>query len=258
MKNHQTQAAFNNQVSQEDSYTVSLVKDYPRQALIFRDVVSKQQVIDFAQEIGWLLVATREPQPREYIPLEIVWVTPEQETAIHYLEDWHIEDGAGYPFSLKTPYFIIEGKNLEDISLSLCSSFALYSPEEILNWVTTAVDSEELITAIVHLGVIAPSKFEQRFFDAVKIALSHRDPFVRTAVVWNCGTLWVECREIIEHLSKNDPHPDVRLESEHQLYAFDYMESEDASLDEVWPLKVLDKIKNIQIPIKDAFEFSAY
>lgn len=75
---------------------------YPKQILIFKSASIKQKIVDFANNT-WHLKASREADIDNYLPLEIAWITPDQQTAIHYIEDWYLEDGTVYPFSLKTP-----------------------------------------------------------------------------------------------------------------------------------------------------------
>lgn len=156
------------------------------------------------------------------MPLEIAWITPDEQTAIHYIEDWYLEDGALYPFSLKTPFLIIEGDNLKKVAQNVSSFFDTYSDEEILQWVETASNSEDLIDAVVHLAYAAPEQFDSRYFSCLQLALSNCDTWVRLAAVWAIGCIgWREFQDVLENKSETDSINDVRLQASQMLEVFD-------------------------------------
>lgn len=200
----------------------SILKDYPQQNVIFKNAAIKQKFIEFASNNGWQLKASREVDIENYLPLEIAWVTPDEQTAIHYIEDWYLEDGALYPFSLKTPFLIIEGDNLKKVAQNVSSFFDTYSDEEILQWVETASNSEDLIEAIVHLAYAAPEQFDSRYFYCLQLALSNSDTWVRLAAVWAIGCIgWREFQDVLENKSETDSSYDVRLQASQMLEVFD-------------------------------------
>jgi hypothetical protein len=212
---HQLSNAIASSHSQES-------KKFPEQTLIFKETVSRKEVIDFANSNKWLLKASQEADPDEYLPFEIAWVTPDQQTAIHYLEDWHIQDYVVAPYCLKTPYLIIEGQSLEEVTSLIRSSFNTYPGEEILRWIATAKDLDDLIEAIIHLGYTTSKDFDARSFDALQKALSHCDTRVRLAAIWaSGGTGWLEFQRVLENLSISDPSEDVQQEATHMLQIFE-------------------------------------
>ena len=195
---------------------------YHKQNTIFKKARIKQDFYEFANNNGWQLKASREVDVENNLPLEIAWVTPDLQTAIHYIEDWYLEDGGIYPFSLKTPYLIIEGNNLKKIAQQVSSFFDTYSDEEIIRWVETATDSDDLIDAVVHLAYAAPEHFDSRYFSSLQIALSNSDTWVRLAAVWAIGCIeWRELQGILKNLSKSDPSQDVQLQASQMLEVFD-------------------------------------
>lgn len=210
---------------------------YPKQILIFKSASIKQKIVDFANNT-WHLKASREADIDNYLPLEIAWITPDQQTAIHYIEDWYLEDGTVYPFSLKTPYLILEGKNIEKAVLLVRSFFDIYSDEEIIQWVQNATDSDDLINAVVHLGYAAPENFDSRFFSSLKTALSNSDTWVRLAAVWASGCIgWCELQEVLKNISVTDSSDDVQLLAS-QMLEVSNIEGENRLL------TVLDKLQD--------------
>jgi hypothetical protein len=200
----------------------SVLKDYSKLNIIFKDASIKQKFIEFALDSGWQLKGTREVDVENYLPFEIAWVTPDQQTAIHYIEDWYLEDGAIYPFSLKTPYLIIEGGNLKKTALQVSSFFDTYTDEEIIQWVETASNSEDLISAVVHLAYAAPEQFDTRYFSCLLRVLSNSDTWVRLAAVWAVGCIgWREFQDVLENMSNTDLSSDVKLQASHMLEVFD-------------------------------------
>lgn len=195
-----------------------ILENLPQKNIIFKHYDVKQEFIEFANNFGWLRKANREADPEEYLPLEITWVTPDQQTTIHYIEDWHIEDGVVCPFSLKTPYLIIEGNQLEKVAPEISLFFDTYSDDEIIHLVKTEVDTDELVDAIIYLSYAAPKSFNAKFFDALQKPLFHPDTWVRLAAVWASGSIgWLEFYKILEKLSVADPSEDVQQEASQML-----------------------------------------
>jgi hypothetical protein len=195
-------------------------QEYFRQNIVFKSNAVKQDLIDFASYQGWQLKAIREADIKNYLPLEIAWVTSEQ-TAIHYIEDWHIEDAAVYPFSLKTPYLIIEGKNPQVIALFISSKFDTYSDQEIITSCQNASNSDDLIDAVVRLSYAAPEKFDYRYFSTLKKVLCNSDTWVRLATVWAIGCIsWCELYDLLKDQSETDPSEDVQLQASQLLQIY--------------------------------------
>jgi len=172
----------------------------------------EDQLHDLAWKNDWLLWGQKEADHENQIPFELTWITSDEETGIHYIEDYVV----GFP------YLVIDGKDLEETVYSIQSSFDVYSTEEILQWVETAANPEEQAKAVFHLGVVAPQEFDSRFFDVFQRVFLNPNPEVRMAAIKASAYMgWREFREILEHLKSTDPDEKVRAKADVMLQAFD-------------------------------------
>jgi hypothetical protein len=171
-----------------------------------RENVTRQQVDSLAWDENWYshdLIP-----PTEEAPYEEVWITQDDQTTIHYIED---------PL-ISIRYFFIEGSNQEEVVSRIRSSLDTYKRDEICEMMKNAVETKPCVAAIYHVGIAATQEYDTEFFEFFKFAFSHHDPKVRNAAILATGYVgWQEFREPLEHLKKSDTEQIVREFADYTL-----------------------------------------
>jgi hypothetical protein len=155
----------------------------------------KQLALDGQWTLSDLATATDET------PFEVVWLTPDRQTAIHYIDDRIVS----------FPYFYVQGDDPNGVSDQIKAHLDVYEWGEIQDMVSEAVDSASLARALFHVGVAAPQAFDPMIFGILVYALSHSNADIRQAALIAVSfAAWPEFREVLQRLEEGDPSPDVR------------------------------------------------
>jgi hypothetical protein len=184
------------------------------QRLILKDPTSKSAVHDLAVDEHWRFTRRILANPDEAISYELVWLTSDGVTTVHYVEDDLV----------KFPYLVVkgEGDNLSQIADTIHRKLEVYSREEISDLVQQARTRGQKMEAIAFLGVSAPTSFDQSIFEGLVGAMSDRDPEVRRTAVWMTGySAWPQYRELLTRLMESDTDESVRTDAGFVLAGFD-------------------------------------
>ena len=169
------------------------------------------EINDLTWEKPWFLVKRVDRDPDNRIPYELVWKTPDEETSIHYIEDELVQ------FS----YIVVKGSDSQEVADEIRSGMAMYSVDDIFRWLDEARPGGDMMQAVAHLGVAAPRRFDSAFFGRFEQAFASSDPEVRRTAIWSCGyPAWPEFLSILERLSTEDSHPEVREDAGILLASF--------------------------------------
>ena len=167
---------------------------------------NREDARSLAWESDWILHEIC--YPSDEIPWSRLWLTQDKQTSIQYVEEYLTDIN----------YFIIEGKDREEILKYICDSLDVVDLDEIKrilqNESYCEENSQEYLDAVYNLGLIAtPGKFDRE--------LSHEFPEVRYAGIMAINFAnWREFAEPLERIKNTDSHPDVRELAEQSLYAF--------------------------------------
>ncbi|MEH2039430.1 HEAT repeat domain-containing protein [Nostoc sp.] len=167
--------------------------------IIVKDAVSLEQVNALAWSENWSLL---DFNPRtETSPYNKIWITQDEQTGIHYIED----------FLINIRYFLVEGKNQEQIIAKISSSIDTYDEKEIFEMAENAVNQDNYIRAIYHIAILARQTYNPKIFEIFNSAFTHADPEVRKAAILATVAIgWKEFRETLQGLQVNDPDLNVR------------------------------------------------
>lgn len=184
------------------------------QRLILKDPTSKSAIHDLAVDEHWRFTRRVLANPEEAISYELVWLTSDGVTTVHYVEDDLV----------KFPYLVVkgEGENLRQIVNTIHHKLEVYSREEISELVQQARTRGQKMEAIAFLGVSAPKVLDQDIFDGIIGAMSDKDPEVRRTAVWMTGyAAWPQYKEPLTKLMESDPEETVRADAGFVLAGFD-------------------------------------
>ncbi|MTJ10966.1 MULTISPECIES: HEAT repeat domain-containing protein [unclassified Anabaena] len=169
--------------------------------------------MDFTWENNWLLWGRQEQDIENQLPFELTWITSDQQTGLHYIEDYVV----GFP------YLVIKGKDMEKTLLELQEyEIHFYSLEEIIDCVKIATTIEEMKTAILHLGVAITQPYDSELFDILCQTLEHSSPIIRNVVIQAIAYIgWTEFKPILEKIYQNDLDDKVRNKAYILLESFE-------------------------------------
>jgi hypothetical protein len=171
------------------------------QHLIPKSPFTESKMHDLVEFNPWFLSEKVNRDPDNRIPFELIWITSDENTTIHYIEDELV----------KFSYIVIKGKDVEKVVSKIISQIDIYSPEELFKMLIDAKSRSEKMKAVAHLGVASPQEFDPKFFELLQAAFSDSDPEVRRTAVWCIGyASWREFKETLEHLANSDPDEAVR------------------------------------------------
>ena len=163
--------------------------------LIFKQTTNpnsncRKELIKLLLDQRWLLWGRTKENRERIIPYSLTWLSSNKKTKINYVKDYIV----GFP------YLIIDGQDVESVSELIKSHFDIYSPAEIVQKVQTARTEQEQIDAIFCLALVAPNKFDSKFFELFKIGFNHPSPEVRAKTLEACA--YTEWKEFIPYINK--------------------------------------------------------
>ena len=165
----------------------------------------KDELVTFSLDQNWLLWARTKENRANIVPYSLTWLTSGKETKIIYVEDYIVD----------FPYLIVDGQEIESISKLIKSHFDIYSQAEIVQQAQTARTEKEQVEAIFRLALIAPNKFDSKFFELFQIGFNHPSPEVRAKTLKACAyTEWKEFIPCVEKIRNQDSDEIVRNEAE--------------------------------------------
>jgi hypothetical protein len=152
-----------------------------------------------ARQLGWQLELTI-PATQDR-PFEKVWLTAENRTAVHYIED----------FLLKVAYLQIESADPATAEQAIRAVIPASNRDTIGDILRQATTQDEKIDAIYRLALLAPNHFDDALFRLFESSMADADPEVRRAAIFGTAYVaWREFRQPLERLAKGDPDPAVR------------------------------------------------
>jgi hypothetical protein len=167
--------------------------------LLPKPSVSRDDVTHLAWDRGWRyhdMFAADDDRP-----FEKIWLTPNGETGIHWIED-HILD---------LSYLLLEGERQEDTAREIASAIPTYGREDLRELVEGASDWDDFMVALQHVAAAAPPEFDPEIFGWFEQAFEHEHPTVRKiAALSTAYPAWPEFRALLAEAANNDDVPEVR------------------------------------------------
>lgn len=149
---------------------------------------------------SWYLHDFILPKTEEEV-YEQIWLTEDESTSIHYIEDPLID----------IRYLFIHGSKQVEVINAISSYLDLFQRGEIFEMIHKAASTEEYIQAIYHLGVTANHDYDKEIFELFKAVFAHSEPKVRNAAILATSYVgWKEFEEPLKNLSDSDPEKEVQ------------------------------------------------
>ncbi|MEU4428723.1 HEAT repeat domain-containing protein [Actinoplanes sp. NPDC024001] len=164
------------------------------------DDAGSARIAAVAERRGWQTSDIRTPGRSSR---EQVW-TVSADVTFHHV----VDQNSGIPyveFRSRVPNVI------STILSEVRDELRVFTSAELLEAVRDEPAPDELPRALLHLGLAAPPRFSDDYFDEIYDGLENPDPTVRRAAVWaTVYTEWPEWVPVVGPLSEEDPDDEVR------------------------------------------------
>lgn len=178
--------------------------------IVLKDIVTQKDVTLLAGQRDWLW--WEEYPQTEQQPYEKIWITEDEKTSIHYIED----------FVVGLNYIMIKGAAVNEISEIINKMLGTYSETDIKSSLNDAKTTEDTIKAINHIAVTASEEYNEEVFKLFEQALEHKDSEVRKATIMGMGYPgWHEFKALLEKLQQSDTDEEVRKHAGFLLEGYD-------------------------------------
>lgn len=107
--------------------------------------------------------------PTIHVPLEIIYLTDDRNTYIHYVED----------FKLGLNYLVVVGEDIEPVIEKIHKMVPTYTKKQIVERAKIASTKQEKILTTYYLALIAPMKYESDLFTYLEKGLCSNDHEIR-------------------------------------------------------------------------------
>ena len=169
--------------------------------IVLKNSVSHDDVSLYAWQQDWEL---HDVFPRtETTPLTKIWVSSDGQTAIHYFEDFYINN----------QYLLLKGQNKEQVAEEIFNFLDVYTIEEICQKLQkqNIIPKNEYINTVLSLGVAINQDYSQELFNVFEQLIYHSDSDVREAAIFATTYLgWKEFRELLQRIKNEDSSTSVR------------------------------------------------
>jgi hypothetical protein len=170
--------------------------------ITFRFVLVDSCAVEDIDTVAWAqLWSLHDCKPRISGQLyEKIWLTEDQKSSIHYVED---------------PLIGVKYIHIDTLTPAAVARIIEFLPvvtsDETIAVLETSTDVPSYVSALYRLGVGAPSEFDPQTFGLIVDSLLHSDARVRRAAVLATGYVgWREFKEPLERLRTNEPDAEVR------------------------------------------------
>ncbi|HEX7151246.1 MAG TPA: hypothetical protein VF618_07140 [Thermoanaerobaculia bacterium] len=144
------------------------------------------------------------------VPYEVIYRTPEK-TEVHLVDDHVIGER----------YWTLSGPGITKMAAKLRDQVKTISVDDIPSYVD-ATKAEKVKHGIAFAALLAPEKFDKRFFAWFERGFSHRNPDVREQAIVGSGYVgWKELREKLEEVAENDSDAEIRKSAKLMLEGFE-------------------------------------
>jgi hypothetical protein len=175
------------------------MREVPRACPVVHPERTREDFEAVAAQLG--LVQHRVTPGDERRAYEQVWATPDQATAVHYLED---------PL-VGLPYLSLRGGDLQHYITAFVRHLEVLDGEDALEMAEGALQPGTQVEAIAHLAVTFPEYDPRAFSLFWGYATRAPDPVVREAAVNNMAYhAWPEFIPLLERIVAEDPEENVR------------------------------------------------
>lgn len=127
--------------------------------IVLKESVDNDDISRLAWQQSWEL-ADISPRTRK-APLTKIWITPDGQTGIHYIEDFYIN----------ARYILIRGKNQDKIAEKIRASLATYSVYDLQDNLEKVIEKKGCINAILRLSAASTQDYEPKIFHRLQMMM---------------------------------------------------------------------------------------
>jgi HEAT repeat protein len=179
--------------------------------LVLKENVSREDVDQAARTLDWLWWEDVERTGES--PHETIWVTPDHESRVHYIED----------FLVGVNYLLFEGPRAGELARGALEvpTLSVYTHDELIALGRQADSRDDLIHAVYLAGVDGvPGHLDDDLVEIFRKCFASADPDVRHAAIAATGYVgWPQLIEELERLAASDPDEGVRGDAQLMLDA---------------------------------------
>lgn len=169
--------------------------------IVLRESVSRENV-STAWDSDWPVLRVIRGDKNH--PTEVIYSTPDEETYIHYIED----------FKLGLNYLVVVGRNPDLVVEEIRSLLPTYDKPEILDMVKTAKSRDEKMRALYYLALITAEQYDPDIYKIFVNGLADPDPEIRGATVLAIAYVgWPELLKSVKHTAMTDDDEIVRQDA---------------------------------------------
>lgn len=129
-------------------------------------------------------------------PRQLLWVLPDGETSLTYVEDT----------LLQSRYLMPAGPAEAEAEQRIRAGLEVYDPSDLRRLLLPDLDASEALRLIAAAALMAPDDFDQEHFDLFAQALRHPEADVRRAAVFAITYVpWRQFRDLLADLPSRDP-----------------------------------------------------
>jgi hypothetical protein len=159
-----------------------------------------------AERLGWTLHAVQdgEPDAPDGAPFEIIWISVDQKSAIHWIED-HL---------LQVNYIGITGPSRAQTEVLLRDVMEIHSPDSMTDLFDSARDADSLMNSVRMLSIQCQEDYNPQLFALLRWAANDPSPIVRRVTLLTASTInWAEIDPLVQYVHDHDADETVRAEA---------------------------------------------
>jgi len=171
----------------------------PEEYVVLRETTDHAAFVRLAQRQGWVAYRTY-PRDDDASVFEDVWTTPDQRTAIHFVDD------PSYGARL----IRVRGDQVPEVLRVLARTLSFLDDDEMIEDASTVETLEEGIRSILRVGIGFP-RHDPRALHTYRAYLQHAHSEMRRAAIKAIAYHhWPEAQELLAEAAVGDPDPQVR------------------------------------------------
>ncbi|WP_421108645.1 HEAT repeat domain-containing protein [Streptomyces sp. NEAU-S77] len=159
-----------------------------------------------ADRLGWTLHTIEEDgkDSPEGTPFEIIWLSVDQSSAIHWIEDQ----------LLQVRYIAITGPTRRNTEGLLRDSMEFHTTDSTVDLFDGTRDFDALTNAVRALSIQCQGPYDAKLFALLRWSAHDPHPIVRRVAMLVASTIkWPEIEPLVEYVQEHDLDETVRAES---------------------------------------------
>lgn len=166
----------------------------------------REEMKQLAERLGWTLHAVQEGEPDapEGVPFEMIWISVDQKSAIHWIED-HL---------LLVNYIGITGPSRAHTEVLVRDALDVHSPDSMTDLFDSARDADSLMNSVRMLSIQCQGDYDPQLFALLRWAANDPSPIVRRVTLLAASTIsWAEVDPLVQYVRDHDLDETVRAEA---------------------------------------------